>query len=109
MPFDVAGFEADDRVSQIDDLIRLIGVAQNWVKGRRRTGDGRFCVNGAVIELNAIRLRPVILEAINQVTGKRYRSLEVFNDDTETTHFVLTRVLDRARADLIGHRSELHL
>jgi len=100
MPFDVAGFGVDDRVHQIDDVIQLIGAPDKWVKGKRRTGDGRFCVAGALIELSATRLRPVILEAINEVTGKRYGSVEAFNDDVETSHSMLMRVLERARVGL---------
>ena len=73
MPLDGTGFEADERVSQIDGVIHLIGLPHKWVKGKRRTGNGRFCLTGALIELSATRLRPVVLEAILEVTGKRYR------------------------------------
>jgi hypothetical protein len=107
MPFDVAGFGFDDCVDQIDGVIQLIGVPHKWVKGKRRTGDGRFCVTGALIELSATRLRPVIFEAINEVTGTRYGSVEAFNDDVETSHSILMRVLERARAGLIRQRANL--
>src|SRR4051794_39714743 len=100
MPFDVADFGADERVRQIDDVIRLIGVPTKWVKGKRRTGDARFCVTGALVELNASKLRPILLEAMNEVAGKRHESVEAFNDDTETTHFLLMHVLACARAEL---------
>ena len=99
MPFDGPGF--DNRVRKIDSVIQLIGAPHKWVKGKRRTNDGRFCVNGALIERSATNLSPLILQAANQVTGRRYGCLEAFNDKVETTHPLLIRVLARARADLI--------
>jgi hypothetical protein len=106
MPFDGAGVGADRRVDQIDEVIWLIGLPQKWIKGKRRTGDGRFCVTGALIELGATRLQPAILDAMTEVTGKPYGSVEAFNDDPETTHFLLMRVLERARAD-VSQRARL--
>jgi hypothetical protein len=99
MPFDGPGF--DNRVRKIDAVMQLIGAPDKWVKGKRRTNDGRFCVNGALIERSAANLSPLILQAANQVTGKSYGCLEAFNDEAETTHPLLIRVLARARADLI--------
>jgi len=99
MPFDGPGF--DNRVRKIDAVIQLIREPDKWVKGKRRTNDGRFCVNGALIEMNAAKLSSLILQAANQVTGKTYGCLESFNDEVETTHPLLIRVLARARADLI--------
>src|ERR1044071_5760839 len=107
MPFDAAYFEADVRLSQIDSVIQLIGIPQNWVKRRRRTGDGQFCVNGALVELNARKLQSVVLEAINQVSGKRYGSIEAFNDDVETSHVIVMRVLGCARANLLRQLADL--
>jgi hypothetical protein len=107
MPFDVAGFGVDDRVLQIDNVIQLIGAPDKWVKGKRRTGAGRFCVTGALVELNAANLRPVIMDAMNKVTRRRYGSVEAFNDDVETSHSMLIRVLQRARGDLIRQRANL--
>jgi hypothetical protein len=101
MPLDGTGFEADERVSQIDGVIQLIGLPHKWVKGKRRTGNGRFCLTGALIELSATRLRPVVLEAILEVTGKQYGSIEAFNDDAETSHVIVMRVLGCARANVI--------
>jgi hypothetical protein len=107
MPLDGTGFEADERVSQIDGVIQLIGLSHKWVKGKRRTGNGRFCLTGALIELSATRLRPVVLEAIPEITDKRYGSIEAFNDDVETSHVIVMRVLGCARANLIRQQADL--
>jgi len=41
------------------------------------------------------------MEAMNEATGKQYECVETFNDDIDTSHSLLMRVLERARADLI--------
>jgi hypothetical protein len=45
-------------------------------------------------------LRPIVLRAINEVTGRHYRSIEAFNDHPNTDHVQVVEVLVRARTDL---------
>ena len=106
MPFDGAGFVHLDRLNHIEDVIQLIGRPEKWCKGRRRTQDGRFCVYGALVEVNARSLTPVILQAIHEVTGRRYYCVEVFNDDIATTHALVLRVLNHTRYGLAQYRTE---
>jgi hypothetical protein len=99
MPFDGAELSVPyNRLNQIEDVIWLIGTPDKWCKRRRRTSDRRFCIYGALTHVNARNLEPLVLQAINQETGKRYRRIEAFNDKDDTTHaLVLLRVLARAR------------
>ncbi len=106
MPFDGAGLVIPDRLNQVEDVIRLIDAPAKWCKGRRRTRDGRFCIYGALVEANARNLTPVILQAVHEITGRRYYCVEVFNDDIGTTHDLVLRVLNRARDGLAPHRAE---
>jgi hypothetical protein len=49
-------------------------------------------------------LRPVVLRAINKVTGRHYRSIEAFNDHPNTDHAQVVAVRARARTNLaMGH------
>jgi hypothetical protein len=45
-------------------------------------------------------LRPIVLRAINEVTGRHYWSIEKFNDHPNTDHAQVVEVLARARTDL---------
>ena len=48
--------------------------------------------------------RSRVLEYLNQVTGRHYRSIEAFNDHPFTDHAQVVEVLVRARTDLaMGH------
>jgi hypothetical protein len=49
-------------------------------------------------------LQPVVLRAINEVTGRHYRRIESFNDHPDTDHGQVVEVLARAREDLIAGR-----
>ena len=49
-------------------------------------------------------LQPVVLRAINEVTGRHYRRIESFNDHPDTDHGQVVEVLARARDDLIAGR-----
>jgi hypothetical protein len=52
-------------------------------------------VNGAMI------LKQPILQAIQEVTGRRYTAIETFNDRRTTTYPQVVAVLNRARQDII--------
>ena len=60
----VLGFPNSDRLNQIEDVIQLIDAPDKWCKGRYKTFDGRFCIWGAIVEVKAHELRPVILRSI---------------------------------------------
>ena len=102
MPFDGIGFPNSDRLNQIEDVTQLIGTPNEWCKGRYKTFDGRFCIQGAIIEVKAPEIRPIILQAIHEVTGKHYRRIERFNDEIGTTHPLVLRVLARACENMIA-------
>ena len=109
MPFDGTGLAVSDtRFNKIDDVIGLIAAPEKWCKGMAKTPDGRFCIRGALIAANAVNLRPVILEAIHEVTGRDYRRIEAFNDDVDTTHRMVLRVLAHARHNLIGQQAAIY-
>ena len=109
MPFDGTGFAVSDtRFNKIEDVIGLIATPEKWCKGMAKTPDGRFCIRGALIAANAVNLRPVILEAIHEVTGRNYRRIEAFNDDVDTTHRMVLRVMAHARHNLIGQQAAIY-
>jgi hypothetical protein len=61
------------------------------------TYDGRHCIRGAIMAVDGLgTLRPVVLRAINEVTGHHYWSIEKFNDDPDTHHAQVVAVLARA-------------
>src|ERR1044071_1528695 len=108
MPFDDTAFSVSDtRLNKIDDVIGLLATPDKWCKGMEKTPDGRLCIRVALIALDAVNLRPVILEAIQEIAGKKYKWIEVFNDDLVTTHRMVLRVLVHAR-DLIGQQATVH-
>ena len=109
MPLDGIGFAVSDTHSnKIDDVIDLLATPDKWCKGMEKTADGRFCIRGALIALDAVNLRPVILEAIHERVGKNYKLIEAFNDDFVTTHPMVLRVLMHARDNLIGQHAATH-
>jgi hypothetical protein len=98
MPFDGAGFATDDRVSKIDQVIDLLASPDKWCKGSYRTPDGRFCIRGAMRAIEGGEsLKPVVLQAICDMTDRRYRQIESFNDQPDTKHAEVLRVLQQAR------------
>jgi len=98
MPFDGAGFASDDRVSKIDQVIDLLATRNQWCKAQFKTHDGRYCIRGAMLAVNgADVLKPVVLQAIREATGRHYLRIESFNDHPYTQHAEVLRVLHRAR------------
>ena len=105
MPFDGVGLGLDDRVGKIDRVIDLLGTSDRWCKGTLKTHDGRRCIRGAIMAVDGVgTLQPVVLRAINEVTGRHYRRIESFNDHPDTHHGQVVEVLERARDDLIAGR-----
>ena len=105
MPFDGVGLGLDDRVGKIDRVIDLLGTSDRWCKGTLKTHDGRRCIRGAIMAVDGVgTLQPVVLRAINEVTGRHYRRIESFNDHPDTHHGQVVEVLERARDDMIAGR-----
>ncbi len=105
MPFDGARCVHREYLQKMDKLIDLIGTPGRWGKGRFWTPDGRYCLRGAMREVDRSEtLGPVILDAINEVTGRNYWRIESFNDNARTDHEQLVAVLIRARQNILAGR-----
>jgi hypothetical protein len=100
MPFDGVGFP-NQSLQKIDEVIDLLGTPEKWCKGALRSHDGRYCIRGAVRAVDAADvLEPMILDAIGQVAGRRFRRIESFNDHPNTSHEQVLAVLHRTRDNL---------
>jgi hypothetical protein len=104
MPFD--GNDDESRIENLDtldDVIALLRYKRHWCQGQLQTTDGRYCISGAMMAVGAtLALRPLILQAIEQVTGRDYARIERFNDNPRTTHGLVIKVLHKARENIIG-------
>ena len=107
MPFDGAGFATDDRLSKIDQVIDLLATHNQWCKAQFKTPDGRYCIRGAMQAVDGADevLKPVVLRAIREVTGRHYLRVESFNDHPHTQHEQVLRVLHRARQLVVNGRT----
>lgn len=104
MPFDGVGFP-NQSLLKIDEVIDLLATPEKWCKGALRSHDGRYCIRGAVRAVDAADvLEPVILDAIGQVAGRRFRRIESFNDHPNTSHDQVLAVLHRTRDNLSAGR-----
>lgn len=103
MPFDGRDYSARiDALEKIDRVIEQLPTEDRWCKGALYTVDGRRCILGAMQAVNgAMTLKQPILQAIQEVTGRRYTAIETFNDRRTTTHAQVIAVLHRARRDII--------
>jgi hypothetical protein len=97
MPFDGVEVVYRDQLQRIDAVIDLLATPDRWCKGALKSHDGRHCIRGAVRALDADALEPVILRAIGEVAGPRFRRIESFNDHPQTSHEQVLTVLRRAR------------
>jgi hypothetical protein len=101
MPFDGTGYQRRSTVlDEIDQVIQLLSDEQRWCKRRLETRDGRRCIVGALIAVDALILKEPIRLAIVQVTGEYYLKLEAFSDHPKTTHALVMKVLQQARANI---------
>lgn len=102
MPFDGTVYEGRARsLDKIDRVIGLLGDERRWCKQRLQTNDGQYCILGALRALDAeLELSGPILDAIRQVTGRRVARIELFNDHPLTSHALVLRVLNQARASI---------
>lgn len=98
MPFDGVESVSVDSLRKIDAVIDLLNAPEKWCKGALKSHDGRYCIRGAIRAVDAGEsLEPTILQAIGEVSGKRFRRIEAFNDHPDTSHDQVVAVLTRAR------------
>jgi hypothetical protein len=104
IPFDGTVYEGRVRsLDKMDKVIDLLGDETRWCKKQLKTPDGRYCIAGAIVAVDAItELKKPILLAVEQVTGDYYRSIEAFNDHSRTTHALVVKVLGRARENMLA-------
>lgn len=104
MPFDGREYSTRiDALEKIDRVIEQLPSEARWCKGALYTVDGRRCILGAMQAVNgAMTLKQPILQAIHEVTGRRYTAIETFNDRRTTTHAQVIAVLERARQDILN-------
>ena len=103
MPFDGVGYISAEPLHKIDAVIDLLSTPDKWCKGALRSHDGRYCIRGAVMSVGATdALEPMILQAIGEVAGRRFRRIESFNDYPNTTHEQVVTVLNRTRDNMAG-------
>ena len=108
MPFDGRESEHQTRqylLARLDEgMVRvraLLDREDRWCKGALHTSEGRHCLIGAMEATRAERLlRPAILRAISEHTGRYYLRIECFNDKKSTTHADVIAVLDRAARNI---------
>ena len=73
MPFNGVGLGFDDRMYKIDRVIDLLATPDRWCKGTLWTHEGRHCIRAAIMAVDGLgTLRPIVLRAINEVTGRHY-------------------------------------
>ncbi|HLI23010.1 MAG TPA: hypothetical protein VKV32_17940 [Stellaceae bacterium] len=90
-------------------MIEQLPTEDRWCKGALYTVDGRRCILGAMQAVNgAMVLKQPILQAIQEVTGRRYTAIETFNDRRTTTHAQVIAVLQRARRDILDGTAGCH-
>jgi hypothetical protein len=107
MPFDGTVYEERARsLDKMDKVIDLLSEETRWCKRQLQTLDGRYCIAGAMMAVDASsELRKPILLAIKQVTGHHYLSIETFNDNQLTTHSLVVKVLGQARKNMLSDSS----
>jgi hypothetical protein len=103
MPFDGIGSISEERLRKIDAVSNLLASPDRWYKGALTSHDGRHCIRGAILAVGASGLlEPAVLQAINDVTGKRFRRIEAFNDHPDTEHGQVVAVLARTRESIVA-------
>lgn len=115
MPFDELAFPEYENLGKIDHVIDLLSSPAQWCKGTDRNEAGQYCVRGAMIAAGAFEaLEPIVMRSIREIAGRRFRRIEEFNDNPNTTHSDVVRVLNRAREhifagnDAIDYTSSVH-
>lgn len=105
MPFDGINFPRSDTLDKIDAVTALLADERRWCKGSLINAGGQMCLMGAMRSARSDAvLKPLVLRAVQEVTGKRFRTIESFNDNHGTTHAVVLQVLQRARENVVAGR-----
>ena len=93
--------ERNGAIEKLDKVIALIATEDRWCKFFALSSDGRRCLWGALwAEDAAPVLEAPVLQAVTQVTGCRYESIDAFNDHPATTHATVLAVLHQTRQNL---------
>ena len=100
MPFDGQTYRRSESLAKMDAVIDLLATEDRWCKGALKNLMGQRCLMGAMQEAHALILKPYVLAAIRDVTGKNYHTVESFNDRRTTTHSLVLEVLNQARRDI---------
>jgi hypothetical protein len=78
-------------------FIALLATEDRWCKFFAESSAGRRCLWGAIwAEDAATVLNAPILDAIKEVAGRHYESIDAFNDHPATTHATVLKVLHQA-------------
>lgn len=103
MPLDGSQMFEHPTLAKLAEVECLLATEDQWCNGQMHDRNGRHCLVGAFAMVNAQEelTRPII-RAIKQVSGKRYWRIESFNDNPNTSHQDVLRVLYRARLILIS-------
>jgi hypothetical protein len=103
MPLDGTALDASfAALEKMDKVADLLAREDHWGRQQLRCYGGRYCILGAMLEVNAFApLREPILLAIKQVTGRCLR-IEAFNGHPSTTHGLVLRVLRQARDNILS-------
>lgn len=113
MPFDGFWLPHIKALDNLNAVIDILSIKENWCQGSLSTPEGAYCIRGAMMMQGnyadvvvIMDLEPVILEAIHEFSNTRlrnhkHRRIEGFNDHPETKHEHVVRVLELARSKLI--------
>jgi hypothetical protein len=105
MPFDGADSPTFLALAKLAAARELISDQRRWCKGSLINAAGQMCILGALQRADAEdELKPLILVAAREVTGRTFRSIERFNDHDKTSHSTVLEVLDRTRDGLVTGR-----
>lgn len=105
MPFDGSESPRILVLGKLDAAIEFLDDEKRWCKGSLLNLAGQMCLLGALRRVEAEEeLKPLILDAAREVTGRRFRSVEKFNDHAKTTHATVMSVLHRTRLGIESGR-----
>lgn len=96
MPFDGDPKNHETKPLAIDAAIALIGEPRAWCKGALRNAAGQHCILGALVDANALDAFGVVSDILKD-EGWGECAIPRFNNDPDTTHADVMRVLHRAR------------
>jgi hypothetical protein len=101
MPFDGRAFIRQEALVKIDAVIALLAAEERWCKGSLVNNRHQRCLLGAMIAAGADELlKPLVLEAVREITGSGFRTIQSFNDARATTHADVLAALYRARENI---------